>query len=745
MRPRCLLLSCALLAALGSTAAAGPGDEAYDRAVRAVAADDLVTAHRELVTALVAEPGHVAAHLLLGRVYTAAGALVDAALELSWVIGADPGSEAATEAAQYLRIPDAVSAELWAEARQALARVAVPGPDAATALQAAKVLAAAGAWFSADRALGCALAAGADVTSAYLELAAAVAAAGRTEDAANLYRRAAQALRTAQQYGRAAAAYEALIALRPQPSDWVELAQVHLDQGDAAAAEQVLQRALDQDPANADAHLALGDLYLGRGEAEAAAPHLQAARTSAEPRVLCLAGNTYWQHRLDPEAEACWQAALQALDAATAPVPDAVALRVACWNGLALSRAAAGDEAGAGEYLDRICALDPSGADPAFSRFRARAALRRWQAAADPAQLGAAIAAWRDTIRRGEADLTDRNQLALCLLDEYDRLHDRAPLDEALGLLTGVAQAMPLDPAPRVSLGAAWMRAAAHDAQLIAALEENVQAAGLPGYYAFCRELRARGRDVQAAQALDAAIAAYREALRLDPGLPDAAASLLCLFEGLGRQADLQAVIQETQSSLHWAEVSQSWATAHEHAAQCDATAGLVEEALTEARRAVEVAPGSATAQGVLGVMLLRQGAALEAVAALERAAQLAPGERWVLSQLGLGYLELERVDDAERVARRLLDEVEPDSANGHFIIGLVALARNQPDAARTALDAAVRLKPDWASAHANLAAACSLLKDYDAAWEHALRAQELGAQVDDILAVLQQAAPRPQ
>jgi len=739
------LLCGALLFALAGSALAGPGDEAYARAVAAAAGDDLIAAHRELVAALAAEPGHVAAHLLLARIYTAAGATVDAALEFAWVIATAPGTAAATDAAAGLRTPETISAELWEEAQQALQRVTVATPDAAAALAAAKVLTAAGAWFSADRALSYAQAAGTDVAGPALELAAAVAAGGRTEDAVNIYRRTARALHAAHQDDAAAAAYESLIGLRPEPSDWVELAQVHLDRGDTQAAEQVLRRALDRDPQNADAHLALGELRLQQGDAAAAEPHLQAARESGDPRVLCLTANAYWQRGLDAEAGACWQRALDALGAGTPPPPDATALQVACWNGLALARSAAGDDTGAAEYLQRICALDATGADPAYTRFRARLAMRRWQGAADPAQLAAAIAAWRDTVRQGDADATDRNQLALCLLDQYDRLHDRTPLDEAIGLLTEVAKGAPQDASPHLSLGGAWMRSAAYDARLIASLEENLHAAGLPGYYAFCRELRERGRDAQAAAALDAAVAAYREALRLAPGRPEAITSLLCLLEGLGRDADLQAVTQAAQASPRWAAICESWATAHEQAAQHDAALGRADDALAEARRAVAVAPESAAAQGVLGVMLLRQGLTAEAITALERASNLGPAESWIWSQLGLAYLDARRVDDAERVGRHLLDEVDPNSATGHFLVGLVALERNQPEPARAALEEALRLKPDWASAHANLATACSLLKDYDAAWQHALRAQELGENVDDILAVLQQAAPRPQ
>jgi tetratricopeptide (TPR) repeat protein len=76
---------------------------------------------------------------------------------------------------------------------------------------------------------------------------------------------------------------------------------------------------------------------------------------------------------------------------------------------------------------------------------------------------------------------------------------------------------------------------------------------------------------------------------------------------------------------------------------------GLVDRALTEAQRAVELAPSLPEAHLALGTVLLGQAHTAEAVAAFQRAQELAPADDDACRQIARAYAALKRNEDADR------------------------------------------------------------------------------------------------
>ncbi|HEU4441692.1 MAG TPA: tetratricopeptide repeat protein [Burkholderiales bacterium] len=130
----------------------------------------------------------------------------------------------------------------------------------------------------------------------------------------------ARILAALERFDEAIAAYEAACRLRPEPRALAELAQLHLQHDDAAAAERVLRQALQHAPQDAGLHAAIGDVCQRQNrfeEAEAAlrrALELDRRHFAAQVRLCELLRDT---GRLE-EAEAAAQRALELDDEAVA-------------------------------------------------------------------------------------------------------------------------------------------------------------------------------------------------------------------------------------------------------------------------------------------------------------------------------------------------------------------------------------------------------------------------------------------
>jgi serine/threonine-protein kinase len=226
---------------------------------------------------------------------------------------------------------------------------------------------------------------------------------------------------------------------------------------------------------------------------------------------------------------------------------------------------------------------------------------------------------------------------------------------------------------------------------------------------------------------LDDTIAAYREAVRLDPGLSAAHSNLgpLLLQRGLPEEA-----IAACREAVRLAPES---AAAHGNLGLVLHGAGRYEEALEAARESVRLDPGSAASRCTEGTVLHALGRDDEAIAAYHEALRLDPALAEVHRNLGVVHAEGERWAEAlahYREAARLRPRNAGDRANlAHALmrtgrteeaiaecrelirlipgdaacrLNLAILLQkvHRPDEAASAAREALRLEPESAAAH---------------------------------------------
>lgn len=201
-----------------------------------------------------------------------------------------------------------------------------------------------------------------------------------------------------------------------------------------------------------------------------------------------------------------------------------------------------------------------------------------------------------------------------------------------------------------------------------------------------------------------------------------------------------------------------------------DAAAALYEQGdLTEAERRChdlcDAYPAYAPAVGLMGVILCRTGRGEVGVRFIEKAAELAPEEAAFFNNLGAGYTDLKRFEEALGAFTRAI-ELAPDNAQAHNNIGaaLRPLGRLEeaaahyaeacvlaPDAGRiwanyanvlmdldrvdeadAAARNAVRLSPEHAAAHNNLGTVLQRRGQYAASEDHFRRALGLNPDYAD-------------
>jgi len=137
---------------------------------------------------------------------------------------------------------------------------------------------------------------------------------------------------------------------------------------------------------------------------------------------------------------------------------------------------------------------------------------------------------------------------------------------------------------------------------------------------------------------------------------------------------------------------------------------------LTEARarllKELKLAPQSAPALQLLGVVAFEMGRHDEAIGHLRRAAQIAPSMPGPQLNLGKALIGAGRLDEAGKV----LEEATrrwPDIAEGRMSYGNVLYAQRKPELAAEEYRAAIRLAPTWTDAYDNLARTLYGLKEY--------------------------------
>jgi tetratricopeptide (TPR) repeat protein len=159
--------------------------------------------------------------------------------------------------------------------------------------------------------------------------------------------------------------------------------------------------------------------------------------------------------------------------------------------------------------------------------------------------------------------------------------------------------------------------------------------------------------------------------------------------------ADFRAVLRDQPQSIAVRRLLARAYLAH-------GEASLAEEAL---RTAVDLTPGDASLRVELAQVLLQEKRAKDAVPLLEQAARDAPTDVACRQELVRVYLTTGNLA-AARAAAEDVKRLQPKSAAGFYLAGLVAEAQKQPAEARVQYEQALALEPkafDVLSATANL------------------------------------------
>jgi type II secretory pathway predicted ATPase ExeA/tetratricopeptide (TPR) repeat protein len=256
------------------------------------------------------------------------------------------------------------------------------------------------------------------------------------------------------------------------------------------------------------------------------------------------------------------------------------------------------------------------------------------------------------------------------------------------------------------------------------------------------------------AQALDAAVTAFGQAIEIDPSYAEAHYNL-----GLARlrQGDLEGAVQAfrkvvsiradnedayrhlgvalwKQGQLEEAVAAFRKAVAlnpndplaHHNLALALRDQGALDEAIEELRQAIALDPGDAIAQHNLGITLRDKGRTGEAIEAYRKAIELNPRDALAYRNLGAAFLSENRFDDAIYVLQQALF-LTPDDPQIHNSLGFALRSTNRPEAAMAAFSKAIELDPDYALAHYNLALSLGHLGRKEEARREFDLAQQLG------------------
>ncbi len=129
---------------------------------------------------------------------------------------------------------------------------------------------------------------------------------------------------------------------------------------------------------------------------------------------------------------------------------------------------------------------------------------------------------------------------------------------------------------------------------------------------------------------------------------------------------------------------------------------GRPDEAAACHRRALELKPDFAEANGNLGNALRDQGKLDQAIACYRRALELKPGFARAYGNLGNVLRDRGELEQAIGCYRRAL-ELNPDYAMGHRNLGAALQEQGKLDEAAASYRRALELKADYAEAHSNL------------------------------------------
>jgi tetratricopeptide (TPR) repeat protein len=195
---------------------------------------------------------------------------------------------------------------------------------------------------------------------------------------------------------------------------------------------------------------------------------------------------------------------------------------------------------------------------------------------------------------------------------------------------------------------------------------------------------------------LNAAIAKYREAIRLNPGFAEAHSNL-CL--ALSDKGNTDEAIAECRQAIR---LKPNLAEAHTNLGFLIYQKGDADEAITEYRDAIRLKPDLAEAHSNLCLALSDKGNADEAIAECRQAIRLKPNLLEAHSNLGISFYRKGDLDGAITEYREAI-RLKPELADAHGNLCLALSGKGNADEAIAECRDAIRLKPNVPETHSSL------------------------------------------
>jgi serine/threonine-protein kinase len=210
------------------------------------------------------------------------------------------------------------------------------------------------------------------------------------------------------------------------------------------------------------------------------------------------------------------------------------------------------------------------------------------------------------------------------------------------------------------------------------------------------RALQGRGRSQEAGVVLEAAVAALREQIRLNP---DDASAHTILGNALTAQGKLGDAVAAYREAIR---LQPDDAAVHTNLGIVLHEQGKLDDAIASHRQALRLRPDDVVAHTNLGNALVAQGKLGDAVAAYREAIRLEPDYPLAHTNLGVALYEQGKLDDAIASHRHTI-RLKPDDVVAHHNLGNALAAQGKLDEAVACYREAIRLKPDFAKAHGAL------------------------------------------
>ncbi len=169
--------------------------------------------------------------------------------------------------------------------------------------------------------------------------------------------------------------------------------------------------------------------------------------------------------------------------------------------------------------------------------------------------------------------------------------------------------------------------------------------------------------------------------------------------------------------------------TAHYNLGLAYARKDMLDQAIAEYKRAIEIKPDYAYAHYNLGFVYNRKGLVDQAIEEYKKAIGLDPGFDQAYNDLGIAYRRKNLLDEAVAAYRKAI-EIDPDFAQARYNLGNAYSSEEMRAEAIAEYEKALEIDPEFGEAHNNLSFAYFREGDYEKAIYHCDRAIELGVEV---------------